>query len=156
MNWHDDVRNGSEILTARHALPGHRAFTEYASSDARIDLSKLKKVCGNKFPSDPVEQNRTWYRLYKTVEGNPAVSHVHRDFLLMRDYAGLAALFMIFFGTAALIEVPSWRASLTYCFVLSVQFLVVRHAASTFGVLGRRSEKQSQTPPGLRPQAPIA
>ena len=120
MNWHDDVRNGSEILTARHALPGHRAFTEYASSDARIDLSKLKKVCGNKFPSDPVEQNRTWYRLYKTVEGNPAVSHVHRDFLLMRDYAGLAALFMIFFGTAALIEVPSWRASLTYCFVLLV------------------------------------
>ena len=154
MNWHDDVRNGSEILTARHALPGHRAFTEYASSDARIDLSKLKKVCGNKFP-DPVEQNRTWYRLYKTVEGNPAVSHVHRDFLLMRDYAGLAALFMIFFGTAALIEVPSWRASLTYCFVL-VRTLVRPPRRVHVWRSGRRSEKQSQTPPGLRPQAPIA
>ena len=116
----------------------------------------LRRSAGINFPRIPSSKIAHGIRLYKTVEGNPAVSHVHRDFLLMRDYAGLAALFMIFFGTAALIEVPSWRASLTYCFVLSVQFLVVRQAASTLGVLGRRSEKQSQTPSGLRPQAPIA
>jgi len=33
----------------------------------------------------------------------------------MRDYAGLAALFVVVFGAVALIEVPSWRVSLTYC-----------------------------------------
>ena len=86
------------FLRWRHALPGHRAFSKYAASDPRIDVAKLKKVCGNKFPEDPVEQNRTWYRLYKAVEGNPSVVQVQRDFLLMRDYAALAALFAVVFG----------------------------------------------------------
>src|SRR5262245_24936528 len=56
-----------------HALPGHRAFSEHALSDPRIDMAKLKRACGNKLPSEPEDQNRTWYRLYKQVESNPAV-----------------------------------------------------------------------------------
>jgi hypothetical protein len=121
------------FLRWKYALPGHRAFSKYAASDSRIDTAKLKKVCGNKFPEDPVEQNRTWYRLYKTVEGNASVLQVQRDFLLMRDYAGLAALFTVVFGAVALIEVPSWRVSLTYCLFLVAQFALVRQAAATYG-----------------------
>ena len=33
------------------------------------------------FPVDPVEQNRAWYRIYKTMENDTAVRQVHRDFL---------------------------------------------------------------------------
>jgi hypothetical protein len=129
-----DIKARLVFLRWKHALPGHRAFSKYAASDPRIDIGKLKKVCGNKFPDDPVEQNRTWYRLYKAVEGNPSVLQVQRDFLLMRDYAGLAALFAVVFGAVALIEVPSWRVSLAYCLFLVAQLVLVRQAASTYGV----------------------
>jgi hypothetical protein len=121
------------FLRWRQALPGHRAFSEIAASDPRIDIAKLRKACGNKFPEDPVEQNRVWYRLYKAVEGNPSVLQVQRDFLLMRDYAGLAALFVVVFGAVALIEVPSWRVSFAYCLFLVAQWALVRQAASTYG-----------------------
>ncbi len=121
------------FLRWKNALPGHRAFSKYAASDPRVDIAKLKRLCGNKLPEDPAEQNRTWYRLYKTVESNPSVLQVQRDFLLMRDYAGLAALFVVVFGAMAVIEVPSWRVCLTYCFFLVAQFVLVRQAASTYG-----------------------
>jgi hypothetical protein len=115
-------------------LPGHRAFSDHAAADSRIDVAKLKKACGNKFPDDPVEQNRAWYRLYKTVENYPSVLQVQGDFLLMRDYAAMAALFVVVFGPAALIFVPSWQVSLIYCLLLVLQLLLVCQAASTYGV----------------------
>jgi hypothetical protein len=52
----------------------------------------------------------------------------------MRDYAGLAALFAVVFGAVALVEVPSLRVSLTYCLFLVAQLVLVRQAASTYGI----------------------
>jgi hypothetical protein len=111
-----------------------QSVSAHALSDPRIDLAKLKKACGNKFPTDPIAQNSTWYRFYKSVERDQSVAQVHRDFLLMRDYAALAILFVIVLGTIALVEIPSWRVSVTYFLGLVVQFVLVRHAASTYGV----------------------
>jgi len=31
-------------------------------------------------PTDPVEQNRTWYRMYKSIENDLAVRQAHRDY----------------------------------------------------------------------------
>ncbi len=129
-----DMKHRLVFLRWKNVLPGHRAFSEYAAADPRIDLDKLKKACGNKFPEDPVEQNRQWYGLYKTVENYPSVLQVQGDFLLTRDYAALAALFLVVFGAVALIFVPSWQVSLGYCFFLVVQFVAVRQAASTYGI----------------------
>jgi hypothetical protein len=64
----------------------------------------------------------------------PAVQQVHRDFLLLRDYAGLAALFLIGFGAAALFVVAPWKVLAFYRGFLIIQFLVVRHAAATYGI----------------------
>jgi hypothetical protein len=122
------------FLRWKHALPGHRAFSEYALCDPRIDIAALEKACGGKCPSDPVEQNRTWYRLFKTIEDNPAVAPAHRDFLLTRDYTSFAMLFLVVFGATALVLGPSWRASLIYGLGLVAQFLLVRHVASIYGV----------------------
>jgi len=122
------------FLRWNDTLPGHRAFSEYGPADPRVDMVALKKLCGSKLPSDPAEQNRTWYRLYKSVEHHPAVSQVHKDFLLTRDYAGFAAIFLVVFGSTALVVVQSWRMSLGYCVVLLLQLLIVRHAASTYGI----------------------
>jgi hypothetical protein len=44
------------------------------------------------------EQNAQWYRLYKSVENEPAVIDAHRHFLLTRDYAAIAFLLLLSAG----------------------------------------------------------
>jgi hypothetical protein len=117
-----------------HVLPGHRAFSEYAKTDSRIDLAQLEKLHGSPLPVDPVEQNRVWYQMYQTVQDKPAVLQVHRDFLLLRDYSGLSVLFVALLGVAAVYAVPSRAALLAYFGFLILQYMVVRIAAATYGV----------------------
>jgi hypothetical protein len=68
------------FLRWRNALPGHRAFSRYMTADPRIDPAAAKKAIGGPLPVDAVEQNQVWYRLYKKVENDPAISQVHRIF----------------------------------------------------------------------------
>ena len=117
----------------RHALPGHRAFSEYAQSDPRVDMARVKRALGNKMPPDPEQENRTWYRWLKETEKLPAVEQSHRDFLLLRDYTALAALFLIGFGLTAWFIVDSLQARLLYTLLLLAQLVIVRHAAATVG-----------------------
>jgi hypothetical protein len=129
-----DTKARLVFLRWRNALPGHRAFSEYANSDPRIDPVVLKKIIGSEFPVDPVDQNRAWYRLYKTAEKEPAVDQVHQDFLLLRDYTGLSVLFIIFNGAVGLYAISSLRVWVYYLLVLVMQYIVVRQAASHYGV----------------------
>lgn len=121
LRWHD-------------ALPGHRAFSYYAHSDSRIDLTELQKGLGIPLPVDPIEQNKLWYKIYKTVEKEPAVSQVHKDFLLLRDYAGLSVLFILVYGVVGLYTITSPKTFGFYLFLLIFQYLVVRQCASNRGV----------------------
>jgi hypothetical protein len=129
-----DTKARLVFLRWRNALPGHRAFSEYANSDPRVDPAALRQVLGSAFPVDPVDQNRAWYRLYKTVEKEPAVNQVHRDFLLMRDFTGLSVLFIIFNGAVGLYAISSLKVYGLYLLVLIVQYFVARQAASHYGV----------------------
>lgn len=122
------------FLRWRHALPGHEAFTKHAPCDPRIDLSAVEKRHGGALPVDPAEQNRTWYRIYKQVENDPAVRQVHRDFLLSRDYTALCAVFIVFYGAAGFYAVRSLKVASIYEFLLIAQFILVRHASSNYGV----------------------
>ena len=101
--------------------------------DPRVDLARVKRALGNKMPSGPEQENRIWYRWLKQTEMLPAVEQSHRDFLLLRDYAALSALFLIGFGPAAWLIVESPQASLLYTLALFAQFVIVRHAAATVG-----------------------
>jgi hypothetical protein len=115
------------------ALPGHRAFSVHAKADPRIDFTRLQRACGNKIPTGPKDENSLWYRFYLEVQDVPAVQQVHRDFLLLRDYTGLAALFLIGLGVAALLLVAPWKTCGIYLGILLLQFVVVRQAAATYG-----------------------
>jgi hypothetical protein len=128
------IKDKLVFLRWQHALPGHRAFSFHARSDPRIDFARLQRACGNKIPIDPAAENSAWYRFYLEVQEAPAVQHVHRDFLLLRDYTGLAALFLIGLGLAALFVIPTWRTFGIYFGILLLQFIIVRHAAATYGV----------------------
>lgn len=128
-----DAKYRLVFLRWNHALPGHRAFTEYGPRDPRVDLSKVKRLIGNKLPRDPEEQNKAWYRLYKQVEKAPPVESVHRDFLLLRDYTALSALFVFALGAVAAFAVRPTTVLLGYLGLLVLQFLLVRLAAANCG-----------------------
>ena len=122
------------FLRWTHALPGHRAFSEHAPADPRVDLDRLRKFLGNKLPDGPEAENKTWYRIFKEEEAAPEVQHIHREFLLMRDYAGFSALFFVVLSIAAFVLLQSWKVALIYCLLLLLQFVVARHVAATYGV----------------------
>ena len=118
----------------KHALPGHRAFSVYASRDTRIDTRRLAKMFQEKLPSDPVGQNSAWYKMYKTVRNDIVVVQAHKTFLLLRDYTALSAFFLVGFGIWALVALNFDSVALTYLGLLAAQFLVVRQAAYNAGI----------------------
>ena len=113
-------------------LPGCRAFSEHAQRDPRVDIDALERKIG-KLPTDAREQNSVWYRLYKSVESDPSVTHNHRDFLFTRDYASLAVLFLVFLGGLAIYQMDDWHRAIPYVAFLAAQYLIVRHVATTYG-----------------------
>ena len=113
-------------------LPGCRAFSEHAPRDPRIDVGALERKLGN-LPTGEREQNATWYRLYRTVESDPAVAQNHRDYLFTRDYASFTVLLLIVLGGLALYQIDGWGRTFPYIAFLVVQYLVVRHVATRFG-----------------------
>jgi hypothetical protein len=121
LRWHDP-------------LPGHRAFSRYAQTDPRVDIAVLEKLRGSALPADPKEENKIWYRMYKSVEDTPSVVQVHRDFLLMRDYAGISVLILLIFGGIGLVLIGSPKVSVIYIALLAAQYLLVRQAASNYGI----------------------
>lgn len=120
------------FLRWHHPLPGARAFSKYVHDDPRINVEHLQQVFGP-FPSDPAQQNALWFKLFKSVEDDPSVRHVHREFLLARDYAFLSLLMFFVFGTVALHFGYPLRAMTAYSALLAIQFLIARRAAGVHG-----------------------
>ena len=78
----------------KHALPGHRAFTDVAAADHRIDLAALTSKLGA-LPDEPDLQNKLWYKLYKQHEHDPRVQDPHQHYLLFRDMAAISICFLV-------------------------------------------------------------
>lgn len=70
-------------------LPGCEAFTKYGPRDPRIDMAALKKNVGA-LPTESIEQNSKWYKLYKQVPNEPEVQEAQKMFLMYRDMAVLS------------------------------------------------------------------
>jgi hypothetical protein len=72
-------------------LPGSAAFTKHGPKDSRIDMTALAKNVGG-LPTDSSEQNAKWYKLYRLVQNDTAVTHAHRLYLMYRDMAAISLL----------------------------------------------------------------
>jgi hypothetical protein len=129
-----DTKARLVFMKWRYPLPGHRAFSKYARADTRIDIQSLERMHGAALPVDPGEQNRLWYRILKTIENRPTVMQAHRDFLLLRDYAGLSFLFFLLYGPVSLCVVASLKIAGGYILLLLVQYVIARQAASNYGI----------------------
>ena len=84
-------------------------------------------------PVSPHKQNALWYKLYESVEAEPAVLQVHRGFLFSRDYTCLALMILIVLGTAALLQTPSLTTGTLYIALLFAQFILDMCAARNHG-----------------------
>jgi hypothetical protein len=80
-------------------LPGSAAFTKHAPADARIDMKALAKNVGA-LPTEPGEQNKRWYKLYRQVDSDAAVTEAHKLYLMYRDMAAMSLLLIPLMPTA--------------------------------------------------------
>ena len=117
----------------RHPLPGSRAFTEYASTDPRIDSDALRKY-QDPLPTEPMRQNALWFKWYQECRNEPSILRVHREYLFTRDYATISFLLLFGFGPLALWQMESINVAGTYVGILVVQYLLVCRAARNHGI----------------------
>jgi hypothetical protein len=127
-----DAKGRVVFLRWRNPLPGSEAFTRHAHSDHRVDLNALQRQHGP-LPTDPRQQNALWYKLYKSVESEPAVIQAHRAFLFARDYTCIALMMLIVLGGIGLWQISSTKGALFYIGGLALQFVLAGQAARNHG-----------------------
>lgn len=117
----------------KDALPGHRAFSEHAEADPRIDIAALKKRVGE-FPQSPRDQNSCWYRLFQKYQSNVIVSDSHKRFLLFRDSSSLTLLILAIAWIASVLVGASAGLQATVVGGLAAQFLWLAISARNTGI----------------------
>ena len=117
----------------RHPLPGSRAFSEHLRREVRADPDRLARGWGP-FPSKPAEENRLWYRIYKSVEKDLGVHEAHRAWLFSRDLTAYVLLFLGLFGISTLVSEVPGETTGWYLVALVVQYSAVMIAARNYGV----------------------
>jgi hypothetical protein len=113
-------------------LPGGRAFSVHGPADPRVDMAVLKRLHGP-LPSSCRDQNATWYRWFKSAEKEPSIEAAHRDFLFLRDLAGLSFLAAFLLGSVALLRLHG-SALWGYLAFLVAQYLIVATGARNNGI----------------------
>lgn len=124
----------ARIVSLRYSnpLPGSRAFSKYCGEDHRIDRSALESIYGP-LPADPAEQNRLWFKIYRSVETEPRALDVHKAYLLARDLTVISLLMLVGFGAAAYFAIPSTVTYEYYLLFLASQFVATNFAARNLG-----------------------
>jgi hypothetical protein len=113
----------------REALPGHRAFTNLAPADSRIDMERLKDRCGGVLPTQAAEQNKLWYRLLLRHEAHPAVADAHGRFLALRDMAATTVVLAVLFSIAAAVAKADALLYPLLLGLLGIEYLILRVGA---------------------------
>ncbi len=114
-------------------LPSREAFSRHSRAEQRINVQALDNQFGP-LPSDPAGESTLWYNIYRTHRDDPAITQVHRDYLLMRDWCGLSFLFLLGLGTTGFYVIDPRATAWIYVAFLLAQYLVTMIAARNYGV----------------------
>lgn len=128
-----DMKARIIFLRWHNFLPGCFAFSKYAPSDPRIDISTLQRKVG-KFPRAPHAQNALWYKLYKSVDDDVMVRDAQRHYLLARDWTTLCILLLIATGPIAFFQTEFFSSIAFYVGLLVFQILIAHQAARQYGI----------------------
>jgi hypothetical protein len=116
------------FLRWKNPLPGSR-LKQTIRNDSRFTLDRVVEKFGP-IPEDPKDQNVFWFqKIYKPIQNEEKVRNTHKSFLLTRDLTGISALLLI----ASIIYVATFSSGLWIIFVLVIEFLLLRLAASNYG-----------------------
>jgi hypothetical protein len=116
----------------KHPLPGCRVFTELMKDDPRIQPPLLRKKLGD-LPRQPQAQNGLWFGLYERHSGARRVLEAHRIYLLTRDMAGLAFLFVVLLPLGVFLSSRHWAVAGLYAIALLVQYVLIATSARNYG-----------------------
>lgn len=126
------LKAGLVFWRFRDILPGCRAFTAFVKSDPRIDGEKLWAKLGQ-LPSDPAEQNKVWYSMYRRHRDDVTVIEAHQRYLFLRDFASASVLMLLsVLAAAALGALPGLHVGRAAIFV-GAQYIVSALAARERG-----------------------
>lgn len=127
-------------------LPGSFAFSHIMHTDPRIDIDALRGHY-SPLPDDPKDQNRLWFKWYRECSTDPSITHVHREYLFTRDWAGLSFLLFLLISPLAYWQME-WRPATGVAVILITEYFLVRRAAKNHGerfvasVLAIKSSKE--------------
>jgi hypothetical protein len=96
-------------------------------------MAALRKNVGD-FPTIPAEQNRLWFKLFKTVETEPAVVEAHKMYLLYRDMAAISLLLLIAVPAALYLNGAAVFAVVAVAGIFALQYLMAAVAARHKGI----------------------
>ena len=116
-----------------HSLPSREAFSRHAKTEQRVDLEALENRLGE-LPDDPAGESALWYKIYRQHRDDPAITQVHRDFLLMRDWCGLSFLFFIVLGITGFFFIEPQTVAWVYVALLAAQYVLTMVAARNYGI----------------------
>lgn len=112
-------------------LPGSRAFSVHGPKDPRVDMTKLASQYGP-LPTTAKAQNSLWYKIYKINKLELSVITPHKQYLLARDIASLAIIFIVGLGFPALIwgQYPyNWQ----YMMILLAEYFLFALVGQNYG-----------------------
>ena len=115
-----------------HPLPGSRAFTKVGPADQRVDMTKLDKLYGP-LPTDPGEQSRLFYSIYKRYANDVGVLDAHKSYLAARDIGTINLLLLLFLVPLAYWSAEDHKRVLIYSAILLGAYVVACIAAQVYG-----------------------
>lgn len=127
-NWRDRLIH----LRWHNPLPGSRAFTIVGPTSAHVDMTELKGKLGT-LPSDPVAQNRLFYRIYKPLRDDISVCDPHRRYLAARDIGTITALLVVPLPILATLVNGNAVRSASYGACLLLAYVLCAVAAKNYG-----------------------
>ncbi len=119
-----NIKECISLWKLKNPLPGHRAFTEYAPKDTRIDNDVLKTRLGS-IPTDETEQNKTWYKIYKGVSELYTIQDSHKYFLLFRELTSVAFLFLIVTPFSFVFTSKPINHTILYTIIIAAHYIVL-------------------------------
>lgn len=121
------------FLWRKHPHPAMQAYSKLARSDVRISMDQLREVEGGTLPSSPSQQNRSWYKRYGSVQNDPAVLSLHRDYLYARDYSSMIVIFGVPMTIFGYIFAENSGIFTYYTIFMVLQYALVTRAAVQYG-----------------------
>lgn len=120
-------------LRWRDPLPGCRAFSKIGPASSHVDMEALTARLG-KLPENAAEQNKLFYKIYRTVSDEIGVCDAHRRYLAARDIATITALLVVPLPILAYIATNNSGRSVTYALLLLAIFGFCALAAKNYSL----------------------